>query len=250
MRNPSIVLFFVSAMLMLPLAQAQPGGFASPPRDGHTIVCESHDKKYRECPTRFRGPAVLVENISDTRCLQGRNWGDNGRGSVWVQGGCRARFAEAASAGGGAPSRPGAPVRPGGVGSGQLVRCESDNGRYRECRMPGRARIELVRQLSSADCIQGRTWGVRDDRVWVNNGCRAEFSAFGGAWSGGGWGGSIICASEDQRTVTCPWNARQGRPRLLEQISSATCREGRSWGQTRDGDIWVSQGCRGRFGGR
>jgi hypothetical protein len=145
---------------------------------------------------------------------------------------------------------PPALAQPGRGPDGQRVRCESDNGRYRECRVPGRARIELVRQLSDTTCVEGRNWGVRNDRVWVNNGCRAEFSAFGGAWGNGGWSNSVICASDDQRTTTCPWNARQGRPRLLEQLSSASCREGQSWGQTRSGDIWVSRGCRGRFGGR
>lgn len=144
----------------------------------------------------------------------------------------------------------GGPGGPGGPGGGQLVLCESDNGNYRECRIPGRARVELVRQLSNAACVEGRTWGTRADRVWVNRGCRAEFTAFGGGWGSGGWGNSIICASEDQRTTTCPWNSRMGRPRLLEQVSSATCREGYSWGQSRNGDIWVSRGCRGRFGAR
>lgn len=145
------------------------------------------------------------------------------------------------------PDRPGpsAPV----AGRGDRVLCESDNGNYRECHIPGRARIQLLRQLSDASCTEGRSWGVRGNRIWVNRGCRAEFLAFGGAW-GSGWGGSIVCASDDQRTVTCAWDARLGRPRLLEQLSSAACREGQSWGQTRSGDIWVGRGCRGRFGGR
>ena len=149
------------------------------------------------------------------------------------------------------PGRPG-PAGPGPGPGGQIVRCESDNGSYRECHIPKRANVQLTRQLSGSSCVQGRTWGVngKGDRVWVNKGCRAEFSAVGGAWGSGGWGGSIICASEDQRTVTCPWNARQGRPRLLEQLSSASCRQGQSWGQNRNGDIWVSRGCRGRFGGK
>jgi len=147
-----------------------------------------------------------------------------------------------------------AQAQPRGMGPQQpsaVVRCESDNGRRRECHIPGRAaRVELTRQLSSSACIEGRTWGTtRNDRVWVDRGCRAEFSTFGGAW-GSGWGNSIVCASEDQSTVTCPWDSRKGRPRLLEQVSNASCREGQSWGVTRSGDIWVSRGCRARFGSR
>jgi hypothetical protein len=132
----------------------------------------------------------------------------------------------------------------------EIVRCESDNNRLRECHIPGSARIELTRQLSSAACVEGRTWGVRKDRLWVDKGCRAEFAAFGGAWGGGGWKNSIICASDDNRRATCSWDARRGRPRMLEQISNTTCKEGRNWGQTRNGDIWVDNGCRARFGAR
>ncbi|MCL2872324.1 MAG: DUF3011 domain-containing protein [Betaproteobacteria bacterium] len=131
-----------------------------------------------------------------------------------------------------------------------IVRCESDNGRYRECRIPDRARIALSRQLSNSSCVENRSWGVKKNRVWVDRGCRAEFSAIGGAWSGKGWSGSILCASEDYRTVSCRWDSRQGRPRLLEQVSGAACVEGKSWGVARNGDVWVSNGCRGRFGGR
>jgi hypothetical protein len=266
MRQLSVALFMVAAA---PLAQAQPGGYP-PPQYARAIVCESQEGDYRECATGFRGPAVLAENISSTRCIEGGNWGNTGRGSVWVRDGCRASFAEA----GGMPVGPGGPV--GGIpvgpsmpgwgggaggwggqgqwggqgGQGELVRCESDNGRYRECRVPGRAQIQLVRQLSDSACVEGRSWGLRGDRVWVNYGCRGEFAASGGAWGGGGWGNSVVCASEDGQTVTCGWDSRMGRPRLLEQVSSASCREGYSWGTTRSGDIWVSRGCRGRFGSR
>ncbi len=258
MRHLSTALLLSTAALSPHWAQAQPMGY---PQLGRSIVCESQDGSYRECAAGFRGGAVLVENLSSTRCVEGGNWGNSGRGSVWVRDGCRARFAEAGRGQGGYPppgeSGLGHPVGPGRPGMGwdqggqeQLVRCESDNGNYRECRMPGRARIELVRQLSDSACVQGRTWGTRGDRVWVDRGCRAEFAAYGGAWGGGGWDRSVVCASEDQQTITCPWDSRAGRPRLLEQLSSAACREGQSWGTTRNGDIWVARGCRGRFGSR
>lgn len=262
MRQLTIALFLTTAATW---AQAQPSGMPPPPQS-RTIVCESQDGDTRECATGFRRPAVLVENISSTRCVEGSNWGNTNRGTVWVRDGCRANFAEAGGPGfpggpgGGIPVGPGGPGGSGGPGGwggsggwggqGELVRCESDNGRYRECRIPGRSQIQLVRQLSDSACVEGRSWGVRGDRVWVNRGCRGEFSASGGAWGGGGWNSSVICASEDGQTITCPWDSRMGRPRLLEQVSSASCREGYSWGVTRTGDIWVSRGCRGRFGAR
>ncbi|HHA2571419.1 TPA: DUF3011 domain-containing protein, partial [Stenotrophomonas maltophilia] len=42
---------------------------------------------------------------------------------------------------------------------------------------------------------------------------------------------------------------RQGRPVLQQQLSGSVCQEGRSWGYSR-GQVWVSNGCRARFGTR
>lgn len=58
--------------------------------------------------------------------------------------------------------------------------CESQNGRRRYCDVGGArdADIELSRQLSDARCERGDSWG-RDDRgVWVDYGCRAEFTVY------------------------------------------------------------------------
>ena len=55
---------------------------------------------------------------------------------------------------------------------------ESEKGRTRTSGVDGRGRVQLVRQLSNAACIEGRTWG-RDARgVWVTDGCRAEFRSW------------------------------------------------------------------------
>ena len=34
--------------------------------------------------------------------------------------------------------------------------------------------VQLVRQLSRAACIQGRSWGYGRNGIWVSDGCRAE----------------------------------------------------------------------------
>ena len=254
------------APVMAP-GQSYPGGY---PQQGGgvdygrgAVRCESRDGDTRECGTGFRGRAELVENLSDTRCVEGRNWGNTGRGSIWVQGGCRGVFAEAGTYGG---------AYGGAYGGGQSdgrrgVRCESDDGRQRECGVPGRGRVELVRQLSDTRCIEGRNWGQMNGGVWVNQGCRGEFAATGGGGGGGGYDGvremggygggaaagygggrSITCASEGGRTTTCAWDPRMGQPRLLEKLSDSDCREGVSWGMSGPGELWVSRGCRGRFG--
>jgi hypothetical protein len=61
-------------------------------------------------------------------------------------------------------------------------------------------------------------------------------------------GYSTTCASVDNRRVTCAWPPSYGTPRLLEQLSRQPCIAGQTWGVQSPTAIWVSQGCRGRFG--
>lgn len=229
---------------------------------GDSVVCESQDGNFQECRARFANAPVLVENLSSTPCVEGRNWGSRGPGSVWVSGGCRGRFADAYYGGGG-----GGGYNPGynpGANSGNIVRCESDDGRQRECRTGMRGRVALVRQLSQSPCIEGQTWGSgRNGTVWVNQGCRGEFAAggYGGGYNPGynggyapgypgGGGYTITCESQDRRYSSCHWDSRWGRPRLVEEMSASNCREGRSWGYDGRGLLWVDKGCRARFSTR
>lgn len=57
----------------------------------------------------------------------------------------------------------------------QTVRCESREGRTQRCGVDTRGGVYLTRQLSSAGCWQGDTWGYDRRGIWVSNGCRAEF---------------------------------------------------------------------------
>lgn len=142
------------------------------------------------------------------------------------------------------------PVYGGGVGDygdGQVLRCESPDGRERSCQAPVRGQLVLLRQLSSAPCIEGRTWNSdRNGRVWVRDGCRGEFGLAQG-WGGGQGDGAVFrCESQDGRHQEC--RARtSGRQVLLRQLSSVSCVEGQNWG-SRDGGVWVRQGCRAEFG--
>ena len=88
--------------------------------------------------------------------------------------------------------------------------------------------------------------------MWVNGGCRGEFAMQGGYGGAPGYaGGAVVtCSSDEGRTATCGWDPRMGRPVLIEQLSSTPCQEGVTWGQSGRGEIWVSRGCRGRFGVR
>jgi hypothetical protein len=60
-------------------------------------------------------------------------------------------------------------------GDGDIVRCESSKDRRTTCPVGSNTRVELVRQLSEADCRRGSTWGSNSDSIWVDNGCRGEF---------------------------------------------------------------------------
>lgn len=135
-------------------------------------------------------------------------------------------------------------------GSGRTVRCESTNQQLRECRTNFRGQATLSRRLSKAECVEGRSWGQGRGIVWVNRGCRAEFTE--GLDSGGHPGGSeynVTCSSDDDRYRTCAWNNRYGRPYLIEKLSRTECVEGRNWGYQGNA-IWVDGGCRGRFAPR
>ena len=110
------------------------------------------------------------------------------------------------------------------------------------CTPPWRGQSRLVRQISNSRCEEGATWSSQDGLITVWKGCRGEFA------QGNATGGTIRCESNDGRGRTCrtPW---QGQSRLVRQLSRGDCVEGRSWGYT-NSSLWVSNGCRARFGVR
>jgi hypothetical protein len=61
-----------------------------------------------------------------------------------------------------------------------VVTCESYGGRRQTCRVDTRSgEVRLVRRLSDASCVRGRSWGVTNGGVWVDDGCRAQFAVYG-----------------------------------------------------------------------
>jgi hypothetical protein len=229
------------------IAESLRGSAPWNPGDGWTpveVICSSERERYRECPTPFRGPAVLSEQLSHIRCVEGVTWGQR-RGLIWVDRGCRARFREDTR-------RPGVPIGgPGWPGSNEAITCESREGRVRRCQTPFSGPVQIIQQHSNAPCIFNETWGYNPGEVWVTRGCRATFAETRGrpGGPGVGFGYSVTCNSDNHRYRLCAWNARAGRPFLIEQTSHSPCIEGRSWGYTHDG-LWVDRGCAGRFGAR
>jgi len=60
----------------------------------------------------------------------------------------------------------------------RTFRCESNNNRMNYCAVPGRGHVEVYRQISSSRCVYARTWGMDRGRIWVSNGCRADFAVY------------------------------------------------------------------------
>lgn len=206
---------------------------------GRTVRCESNDDRTRHCNADTRGGVRLSRQLSDTRCVQGRNWGYD-RSGIWVGGGCRAEFV----LGTGGGYYPGT-----GGGYGQTLRCESNDNRTRRCNADIRGGVRLSRQLSDTRCVQGRNWGYDRDGIWVSGGCRAEFTlGTGGGYypgTGGGHGQTLRCESRDERQRRCNVPVRSS-VQLVRQLSDTRCVQGRNWGWDRSG-IWVSGGCRAEF---
>ncbi|MDQ3039805.1 MAG: DUF3011 domain-containing protein [Pseudomonadota bacterium] len=246
---------------------------------GGTIRCESNDGRTRECATGG-GRVLLERQISKSACIEGRTWGYS-RNGIWVGQGCRADFRVIGndgshygnhhgdnygnsyggnSYGNGYGNSYGNSYGGNGYASGQQVRCESENGRTRTCTMDTRGGVQLVRKLSDAACIEGRTWGANRGGVWVTNGCRGDFRGSDGHAGGysnaygnrghydnnHGIGGRVFrCESNDGRPRECSANTRAG-VQLVKQLSNSPCIQGRTWGYGRNG-IWVTQGCRAEF---
>ena len=91
------------------------GGGSGHGRD-REVTCASRNRDRNDCPMDTRGGVRLVQQLSETQCRQGSNWGYD-RDSVWVDRGCAGRFSSRGDAGG----------RP--VPAGQLARaCEEAAG--------------------------------------------------------------------------------------------------------------------------
>jgi hypothetical protein len=196
---------------------------------GRVVRCESIDQRTRHCDMDTRGGVRLVEQHSQSACVQGRSWGWDSRG-VWVSQGCRADFV-------------GGYDHDSGWGNGEIVRCESYGNGTRHCNVDTRWGVRLLRQLSREACIEGRSWGWDRQGIWVTRGCRAEFLL--GRRGGGTTTRRLVCESQDERPRHCDADVRYG-VRLVRQISRSACIRGQSWGTDARG-IWVSRGCRAEF---
>jgi hypothetical protein len=131
-------------------------------------------------------------------------------------------------------------------GASTSIRCRSTDGRFRHCPVNGWVRgAQLTRQISGANCAQGRSWGYDNMGVWVDRGCQAEFQV----WTGGRPGGRstvVRCSSQDGGRKTCPAGGRIGNALVDQQFSGSPCIQGTTWGFD-SRNLWVTRGCRADF---
>jgi hypothetical protein len=200
-----------------------------------TVTCESEGGRLKECSMDTRGNVQVIKELSNTRCVEGVNWGLN-RNSIWVKDGCRAIFQSGSSY----------------SSSGNLPRrttCESEVNRSKECAMDTRGKVRLIRQISSTRCVEGVNWRVNRNSIWVDDGCRAEFESTGGSGDSGynpsGLPMRVTCESEVNKSKECAMDTR-GSVRLVRQISGTRCVEGINWKVNRN-SVWVNDGCRAEF---
>lgn len=219
---PSILLVLSGAAIAVPEASAQAVERAYAPEDLRVLSRQDQARVIRkEYAEQSRGRTLPDDQLEF--------YLDQVNRSSWKFSDVKRDIARSL-----AGSRP--PVAP----APTSVTCGSDRLRYQECAtgFPGTAK--LAQNLSRTRCIEGQNWGSRPGMVWVDKGCRGRFvPAAVPAYT-------VTCES-DRHTRTCEWDARRGRPVVVDQLSSTPCVEGRTW-RYEEGRVWVMQGCGARFG--
>jgi hypothetical protein len=132
------------------------------------MTCESQTSGRQVCPIAGASSIRLIRQISSSPCQLNRTFGTQ-FGGIWVSSGCRGEFDVTVT--GGSPGGP-------GNGRSERITCGSSGGERVECRFRQAGRVTLVRQLSTAACVQNTTWGAGfGGTMWVTKGCRGEFES-------------------------------------------------------------------------
>lgn len=132
-----------------------------------TITCASEGGLRKVCLADTSNGVKLVRQRSDAKCKEGSSWGHDARG-IWVDKGCEADFVVGV---------PGHPASSGtAAAKTQTISCASYDGRRNYCDADTQgAKVQLTRQIGTATCTEGATWGYDRAGVWVDRGCSGEF---------------------------------------------------------------------------
>jgi Protein of unknown function (DUF3011) len=193
---------------------------------GRTLRCDSDHNQLERCKADLR--AGLYVESADPGCAQGVTWGWSA-GSLWVKGRCSASFRVDVS-----------------PADGRFARCSSNGGRV-TCAVDPRGGVVFERQLSTADCVYGESWGLEADGLWVDHGCSGEFriDTLRTANLYGGDSLDLVCESLGGRREFCPVESTP-KAEVLSRASVEPCERGRDWDVNGHG-LWVDHGCRAAF---
>jgi hypothetical protein len=129
------------------------------------VTCQSQREREQFCPAPIGGDVRVARQLSETPCVEGRNWSWD-RNGVRVFDGCRAEFSF---------RRRGGEVTPGGTAGMARVTCQSQKDREQFCPASIAGNVRVIRNISDTRCAEGRNWRWSRDGVRVWGGCRAEF---------------------------------------------------------------------------
>lgn len=229
-----------------------------------TITCGSDDGVRHSCAVDTRGGVHVKKQLSGSTCREGYSWGSDDQG-IWADHGCRADFAiggrDYRDQNSNDPNGGNATYRDetypyGGSQQEQTISCNSDDERRHSCSIDTRGGVRLLTQHSDYTCTEGYSWGTENQGVWVDHGCRADFTSGGnrdyhegirnGQYGENAPSRRIACNSDDMRKHSCAVDTRGGTVQIVTQHSDAPCTRGYSWGTNRHG-VWVDHGCRADF---
>lgn len=135
---------------------------------GPLVRCESQANRIERCAADTRNGVRLARQLSASDCVENLDWGHDDNG-IWVARGCRAEFRVGVDEV--------ALDQMGAQDSGTTkISCESSDRQRQRCDIAVRSGVDLFRQISKTRCIRDRNWGWDADGIWVDHGCRAEFS--------------------------------------------------------------------------
>jgi Protein of unknown function (DUF3011) len=131
--------------------------------------------------------------------------------------------------------------------------CSSERGGRQYCQADTGDGVQLLKQLSAEICRKGYSWGQDGSGIWVDHGCKADFSI-----SALGLLGALIdngkdyaqahtfqCVPGDKKRHYCQADTRGGI-RLVKAVNGAACVYGKSWGYDAGG-VWVERKCQAEF---
>ncbi len=127
------------------------------------VRCESKGRP-QSCPVNLDGaPVRLLRQNGIMPCREGQGWGVR-RNEIWTTRGCQGDFEIGAADGSGFIDVP------------RRLTCESKDRRRRFCGTSISVGATVLKQLSGSACVLDESWGWDRHGIWVDNGCRAEFS--------------------------------------------------------------------------